>query len=106
MASILHHYCIIRNDLPLGVFAAQLLHAAAESNPKNVHANAVVLYSKNLEHLNEIERKLIDSKIDHTAIKEPGNGWNNQLMAIGIFPCARDENLKLRQIVAGLNLVK
>lgn len=102
----LHHYCIMRPDLPLGVFAAQLIHVAGESNPKSLHAKAVALYSKSLEHLLELEKKIINKNISHISVRESDGGWDNQLMGIGIFPCVRDESLEIRQIVAGLKLIK
>lgn len=103
--SNLTHYCIIRKDLPLGVFAAQLIHAAGESSPGNLpdHTFAVCLAARDEEHLLEIESKLLDQGIPHKAIREPDAPWNGQLMAIGISPCDRSV---CKYVTSGLPLVK
>ena len=99
----LHHYCILRKDLDIGALAAQLLHAAGESNPGGLHSFAVALWSNDLE---VIEAKLIEAEIPHASIRESDPPFYGELVAIGIHPCIRKENKKLRQIVAGLSLIK
>lgn len=89
--SELTHYCIIRKDLPLGVMAAQLIHAAGESSPGNLpeHTFAVCLAVSDEPALLALEERLARADIPHTAIREPDAPWNGQLMAIGIRPLDR-----------------
>lgn len=82
------HYCIIRQDLPRGVLAAQMIHAAGESSPGTLPkgTKAVALAATDEAHLLEIEKMLSDLKIPHQAIREPSPPWNGQIMAIGLCP--------------------
>ncbi len=100
-----HHYCILRDDLPLGVSHAQLLHAAAESNPDNKSCYAVVL-STSREHLLDIEKKLCDLEIGHKAIRESDAPYNGDLTAIGICPLVKSKSKDFRRIVAGIKLLR
>jgi len=102
---IFYHYCIVRNDLPIGVTAAQLVHAAGESNPGGQHSHAVVLGVPK-ENLLDIEVKLSDAGITHVAVREPDSPYNGELMAIGIVPVFRSKNKDLRRIVSGLKLLR
>jgi len=100
------HYCIIRKDLPLGVLAAQLIHAAGESSPGNLPDNthAVALAAKSEEHLLFLEAKLRRLSIPHKAIREPDAPWNGALMAIGIEPVA-DRN-QVKKVTSSLPLLR
>lgn len=89
------HYAVVRKDLPLGVLCAQLLHAAGESAklaelPPGTHA--VVLAVESQADLLELEAVLIAAGVQHVAVREPWAPWDNDLMAIGFPPQAR-ENL-------------
>lgn len=97
------HYCIIRNDLPPGVVAAQLVHAAGESSMGNLppHTKAVVLSVDSEEDLKNLEVKLAKANLPHRAIREPDHPWNGQLMAIGLEPTGRN---KVKKILYNLNL--
>lgn len=90
----MHHYCIIRADLPRGVQFAQLIHAAGESAPGNLPntTHAVALEVPNEQDLLDLERKLLGLGIAHVAIREPD--LNNQLMTIGIVPMVRSKTLR------------
>jgi peptidyl-tRNA hydrolase len=93
-----YHYCIIRKDLPLGVLAAQLVHAAGESAgvvPANTHA--VVLSVPNEASLLQLEQALISQKILHSAIRERDPPWNGALMAIGLPPQPKTNIKRLLQ---------
>lgn len=92
----LTHYCVIRQDLPLGALGAQLVHAAGESSPGELPDGtiAVVLAAKSLEHIEHLERKLLRLQIPHRAIREPDAPWNGELMAIGVVPVADRELVK------------
>jgi hypothetical protein len=91
------HYCITRADIPHGLQAAQLIHAAGESSPGNLppHTYAIALVAKNEADLNDISFQLFKAGIKHKRIVESDEPWNNQLMAIGIPPMPRSKLKKL-----------
>lgn len=100
----LTHYCVIRQDLPLGVLGAQLVHAAGESAPKGGVPNgtyAVALAAKSERHLASLEEELRRISIPHVGIREPDR--NDELMAIGIYP-VEDRRL-LRRVLGNLPLL-
>lgn len=103
---MLHHYVIVRDDLPLGTLAAQVIHAAGESSdrvPSGTHA--VALAVPNERALARIEQRLIEHDVPHAAIREPDLPWSGALMAIGIRPMDAD-NPNLRACVKRLRLLK
>ena len=102
----LYHYCIARENLPRGVIAAQLVHAAGESNPKGQHSYAVVLSASSEAELLDIEKKLCEAEISHVAVRESDAPYNGELMAIGINPVIRSSNKRLRRIVSGIKLLR
>lgn len=90
----LYHYCVVRDDIPVGNIAAQLTHAAGESAslleyplPKGTHA--VVLSVSSEAALLELEERLLAFKHTFCAIREPDPPFDNQLMAIGLLPSPR-----------------
>lgn len=103
----LHHFVIVRDDLPRGVLAAQVIHAAGESTdgpvPSGTHAVALAAPSE--EALERIEQRLIEHDVPHTSIREPDAPWNGALMAIGIRPMPQS-NPNLRRAVKRLPLLK
>ena len=99
----LHHYCIVRNNLPISTIVSQLVHAAGESNPGAKRCFSVALQAKDLE---EIETKLKEASIPHVAIREPDDSYDDDLLAIGINPINRSKNKNLRRIVSCLSLIK
>jgi 7-keto-8-aminopelargonate synthetase-like enzyme len=103
---VLHHICIIRADLPLGVQLAQTIHAAGESSPGNLpeHTHAIALHAKDEQELLDLEKKLIEAKIDFKAIREPDMPWNGQLMTIGIK--AQKRTSKIRKLLWNLKLAR
>lgn len=95
---MLTHYIFVRRDLPLGVIAAMVTHAAGESAayytlyedvvPSGI---AVVLEAKNEAHLKEIETYLRKEGLqDYVPIVESSEPYKNQLMAIGLYPAERE----------------
>ena len=103
----LHHFVIVRDDLPIGVLAAQVIHAAGESVEGKVPSgtHAVALAAPSEEALERIEKRLADNDVPHISIREPDAPWNGALMAIGIRPMAQD-NPNLRRAVKRLPLLK
>jgi len=103
----LTHYCLVRQDLPLGDLAAQLIHAAGESSgPGDLPDGtfAVALAAKSHAHLEHLERKLVRLAIPHHSIREPDAPWNGELMAIGILPV--DDRELVKPVTGGLRLLK
>lgn len=105
MKSVLTHYCVVRDDLPRGVLAAQLIHAAGESGAGQPGLYAVALAVRDESELLRIEDRLRFYEIPHRAIREPDAPWCGQLMAIGVVPMARDER-SLRRVLQRLPLLK
>lgn len=99
------HYCIVRGDLPRGVMAAQLIHAAGESSPGNLArgVSAVALAARDETQLLCIERRLVFDGISHRAIREPDPPWCGALMAIGLTPVNRNS---VASVLKRLPLVK
>lgn len=82
------HICVVRADLPRGVLAAQLIHAAGESGagavPRGTHA--VALAARDEAHLEALARRLSFEGVPHRLIREPDAPWRGALMAIGLPP--------------------
>jgi peptidyl-tRNA hydrolase len=103
---VLYHYVLVRKDLPFGTALAQTVHAAGESAqnvtvPPNTHA--VVLAVPDEHTLLKYEAKLLRNGLEITAIREPDEPWNGQLMAIGIKPQPRE---KIKKLLSSLPLYK
>lgn len=97
---------IVREDLPRGVLAAQLIHAAGESSPGGLptHTFAVALAARDQPHLEFLEQKLLERKIPHRAIREPDAPWDNALMAIGLEPVA--DRALVKPVTSSLALLR
>lgn len=82
---------IVRSDLPIGVAAAQICHAAGESSPGNLPSGtyAVVLSAKTERDLWVIACQLEMAGLEFVKIQEPDAPYNGQLMAIGLRPIQR-----------------
>lgn len=87
---MLTHYIVVREDLPLGFQAAQIVHAAGESSPGNLNSgtNAVVLGVDSEAALYLLQRQLARAGVPHVAVTEPDTPWDGALTAIGIVPLA------------------
>jgi hypothetical protein len=109
---MLVHYVIVRRDLPLGVTAAMLVHAAGESSPHYTsktgepfeHAVAVVLEAKSEKDLDRIEEYLYSNQVIHVNVHETGGPYDGQFMAIGCVPAERTP--ELTQIMEPLQTLK
>lgn len=93
---ILYHYVLVREDLPIGVQAAQIIHAAGESceGPLPSGTYAVALGCRNEDHLLEKAQLLWDSEIPHKVINEPDEPYHGEAMAIGLFPTTDRDRIK------------
>lgn len=102
----LHHYVLVRDDLPRGVALAQTIHAAGESGdgplPSGTFAYALAV--KDEEELHEYAGKLWDAEIPHKVIVETDGPYAGQAMTIGLFP-TRDKS-SIRKILGGLPLAR
>lgn len=89
------HYVIVRRDLPVGVCAAMIVHAAGETGARFADwlggAAAIVLGVDNQEQLWQTVNKLRQADIDHYKVIEGGDKspYKGQLMAVGIVPGVR-----------------
>lgn len=105
------HYCIVRADLPRGVLAAQLIHAAGESSPGALPrgTKAVALAARDQYALERVALKLRRLGLPHHPIHEPDAPWNGALMAIGIPPVTRPPTTRagvaLRRVLRRLPLL-
>ncbi len=84
---------VVRRDLPIGVIAAQLVHAAGESSPGNLPSStyAVVLAVPDEAALIALARRLGEAGVAYKAIREPDAPYDNALMALGLVPKKRSE---------------
>jgi hypothetical protein len=91
------HYCIVRDDLPKGVMAAQLVHAAGESGPavQGTHAIALQATRQDLEDL-ALELALEGCGFAFAPIVETDAPFAGELVAIGFAPVARSSALRGR----------
>lgn len=88
------HYVIVRRDMPVGVVAAMIVHAAGESAtnvPGFKGCTAVVLAVDNEAQLSSVLTKLRQEFILHIAVWENSPPYAGQLMAIGVVPGPREE---------------
>jgi hypothetical protein len=95
----------VRADLPRGIQAAQIAHAAGESSPGALPAGtyAVVLTTKGERELVQLADDLRRAGAAFTAIFEPDAPYDGALMAIGLVPGRKEA---LRRHVARLPLLR
>lgn len=99
------HYIFVRKDLPVGILAAMVTHAAGESAAyyKNInghqtglpeHTTAVVLEAIDEAHLTSIRAYLLGKGLEEGlqmfTIIESGGAYDGQFMAIGLLPWERE----------------
>ena len=103
----LTHYIFVRRDLPIGVLAAMVTHAAGESGALYADeydgrfrlATAVVLEAKNERQLDNIAAFLHEEGIRCVEVWESEGPYAEQLMAIGVVPRERDDRLSKYQLL-------
>jgi len=102
--SPLAHYIIVRDDLSLGMTAAQVCHAAGESVrsrvPTGTHA---VILGVPAAELPAVAERLVRANAHYKLIFENDAPYALQLMAIGIEPGPKDE---VGRILADLPLLR
>lgn len=99
------HYVIVRADIPRGIQAAQLVHAAGESSPGDLPegTHAVVLTAPNELELHRVAKRLETDGIAFVRINEPDAPWCGALMAIGVKPARKED---VRRSLSSLPLLK
>lgn len=87
----LTHFVIVRADLPIGIIAANIAHAAGESSPGDIQqgTHAIVLAVPNETALKALLARLTLSGLAWSAVYEPDPPYFGQLMAIGLAPVLR-----------------
>ncbi len=102
----LRHYVIVRADLPKGVMAAQIIHAAGESAlrpiPEGTHAYALEV--DNEDQLRAMSDRLRAGGVPHVLVVEPDAPYHGQAMAIGCIPTVDRE--RVRRHTSHLRLVR
>ena len=100
-----YHYIIVRDDLPRGTALAQTIHAAGETAnplpPSGTHA--VCLAARDEQDLLQVAQRLERRSIAHKIIREPDSPWNNQAMAIGVYPV--HDRKQIKRALSRLQLV-
>ena len=95
---------IVREDLPKGVLAAHVLHAAGESGPAPPGSIAVALGVSSEVELLRVAARLDARGIAHVLIREDAGPFDGQATAIGIPPCS--DRAAVRKATSDLRLVK
>lgn len=88
------HYCIVREDLPVGTMAAQLVHAAGESGPVKPGTIAIALRSSRAAIYQLLEELGGDPRFSIAPVYETDGDYAGQLMAIGFAPVERSSRLR------------
>lgn len=87
------HYVLVRADLPVGIQAANIIHAAGRS-AAGLHCDgtyAVALHVPDEVELRALAYRLAHAGIPRHLIVESDEPYSGQAMALGIEPCDRAE---------------
>lgn len=95
----------MRTDLPRGIQAASLVHAAGESSPGNLPEGtyAVALGVPSELALQAVAARLTRAGVPFVPITEPDAPYAGALMAVGVVPARKEV---LRRHLSDLPLVK
>lgn len=95
----------MRQDLPLGVIGAMLIHAAGESSTGSLEDGtfAIALAVADESELKAVLARLSKNGIALRAIYEPDPPYSGQLMAIGVRPAIRSS---IRQFLSSIPLLR
>jgi hypothetical protein len=96
---------VVRADLPKGLQAAQIVHAAGESSPGNLPGgtHAVALIVPDEPALRSVAARLRLAGVAFAPIVESDAPWTGQLMALGLVPGRKES---LRRFVSSLPLLR
>lgn len=97
------HYVIVRVDLPRGIQAANIVHAAGESGPVPPDAHAVCLTVTDEPALRAVADRLDAAGIRFVSIIESEGRHAGQLMALGCMPAGKEA---LRRVLSALPLLR
>lgn len=102
----LHHYVIVREDLPPGTKLAMTIHAAGESAmrpiPEGTYAYCLSVPDEG--SLRSLSEKLRNRGCPHVLIFEPDPPYDGQAMAIGCVPT--EDRTKIRRLTGHLPLAR
>lgn len=98
----LTHYVVVRPDLPIGLLAAQVAHAAGESSPGNLPSgtHAVILQASKNE-IEALSSKLKEGNVPHVLVRDCD--LQNEVTALGIEPALKS---KIRPWVSSFALLR
>ncbi|MEO8700501.1 MAG: hypothetical protein ABI867_10680 [Kofleriaceae bacterium] len=99
---------IVRSDVPTGVQAAMIVHAAGHAAQLPGARSAApptvaVALSATLDELCALVRVLVAEDLPHVLVREPDEPYRNAPMAIGMVPMPRE---RVRRLFAHLPLVR
>jgi peptidyl-tRNA hydrolase len=97
---------IVRQDLPRGIQAAQLIHASGHSArvgllPEGTYA--IALSCRDEGELRTLSERLKAAGLAHHLIHEPDSPYGGALMALGLEPNYKS---KFRRYLSNLPLIK
>jgi hypothetical protein len=98
---------IVRSDVPTGVQAAMIVHAAGDSAQlPGAHRAAppciAVALAADPDELAALVRALLAEDLPHVLVREPDEPWRDALMAIGVVPMPR---ARAKRLLAHLRTV-
>lgn len=95
----------MRADLPRGIQAANIVHAAGESSPGGLPSgtHAVVLTVPDELTLQRVAAKLAGAGVAFVRIEEPDAPWDGALMALGLVPARKED---VRRLLSSLPLLR
>ena len=96
---------MVRSDLPRGLQAANIIHAAGESSPGNLAhgTHAVCLTVPNEAALVEVADRLGAAGVPFVSIIESDAPYTDSLMAIGCVPAGKEV---LKRCLSALPLLR
>ena len=96
---------VVRGDIPRGIQAASIVHAAGESSPGGLPSgtHAICLVAANEAALREVARRLRAAGIAHVEIDEPDPPFDGAMMAVGLVPARKED---VRRHLSSLPLLK
>ena len=99
---------IVREDAPVGVQAAMIVHAAGHSaqlpgSPPAAPPTIAVALHASVDELLALEAALVADDVPHVLVREPDEPWCDAPMAIGVVPIDR---ARVRRLLAHLRPVR